>query len=279
MIRHHFRYHAPQTLQDAVDAVGGARGETAVIAGGTWVVPEMALARRRPSDVIDLRLIDLAGVSASNGTLVIGPRTTYTQLEAETQAPSLLRTLSAGITGGAQIRNQGTVGGSACYANPASDVPGALVGLDATLRLTSVRGERDVAAADFFQGAFATERQDDELLSAIVLPRPLPGTRYGYVKFKLTEGSWPIVTASCALDSHGAIAALVLGGAAATPIRVDPSSVVSDDLEQLSQTVSDAVLEPWSDALAVGKYRKAISGVIAKRAVQAALADGEKVQS
>lgn len=275
MIRNRFTYHVPSTVQEVTDLLAQGGDDTDLISGGTWVVPEMTRGLRRPAQVIDLRRIDLAGVSRQNGTITVGPLTTYTELETSDAAPALLREMARGITGGAQVRNQGTVGGSACYANPASDVPGALVALEATMRLSSARGDRDVPAAEFFRGAYETERGSDEVLSAILLPAPADGMRCGYEKFKVAQGSWPIVTAACTTDGEGAVRSLVVGGAAATPVRVD----VGDgplDLDVLAQQVFDAIAEPWTDALAPGKYRKAISGVIAKRAVQAALNTSER---
>jgi CO/xanthine dehydrogenase FAD-binding subunit len=265
MIRDRFAYHAPHSLEEATALLAEVGERATVLGGGTWVVPEMARGIRRPAHVVDLRRLDLAGTAAQNGHVTIGPRTTYAQLEAAAEVPPLLRTMAKGITGGAQIRNQGTIGGSACYANPGSDVPGALVALDATLTLASAGGDREVAAGDFFRGAYATDRRPDEVLTAIRVARVADGARQAYVKFKLVEGSWPIVTASCVTGEDGVIRSLVIGGAAGAPVQVDVS-----DGEDVAQRVVDAVVEPWSDALAPGEYRKVISGVIAKRAVLAA---------
>ena len=119
-------------------------GPTVLIGGGTWVVPEMSHGKRRPARVIDLRRAGLGGVREDGDGA--GDRR-YDHLHGSAGVPAvatrlpLLRTLARGITGGAQIRNGGTVGGSACYASPASDMPAALVALGATLRLRS-RGRR-----------------------------------------------------------------------------------------------------------------------------------------
>lgn len=277
MIAHSYRYHAPADASEAVQVLARAGENATVIAGGTWVVPQLSDGSRRPSDVIDLRRADLKGVATSDGAVEIGACTTYSGLEAEPAAPSLLRTLARGITGGGQIRNQGTVGGSACYANPASDVPAALVALDATLHLAGADAERDVAARAFFRGAYDTDRRPDELLTTIRVPRAAAGSRLGYVKFKLSEGSWPIVTAASVLSADGAIAALVVGGAAGAPATIDVGSLSADDLDALADRVRNTITEPWSDVLAPGEYRRAISGVIAARAVRQALASDEEV--
>src|SRR5438034_798571 len=122
--------------------------------------------------------------------------------------------MAIGITGGGQIQNRGTVGGSACYAFPSSDVPAALVALGATLRLASAGGRREAAAADFFTGAFGADVRPGEVLAEIRIPAPPAGARQGYYKFKLCESSWPIATAACVLGGDGA-STLALGGVSA----------------------------------------------------------------
>lgn len=261
MISTSFSFHAPESADEAVELLARDDGPTELIGGGTWVVTEMSHGKRRPARVIDLGRAGLGGVRVAGDGLVIGATTTYTDL---LESPlvgerlPLLRTLALGITGGAQIWNRGTVGGSACYANPASDMPAALVALEATLRLRSVDGVRDCAAAEFFQGAFSADVRDGEILTEISVG---PCTDSGYVKFKLSESSWPIVTAAYVAGPGDA--RVVLGGAQAAPLRIDLTAGTAG----LAERVEEAVTEPWSDVLADGDYRRAIAGVIAERAV------------
>jgi carbon-monoxide dehydrogenase medium subunit len=263
MIRDRFEYHQPGSADEAVAVRGGDAAGAAVISGGTWTVPNMDQGITRPTHVVDLRRAGMSGVQAENGHVRIGPTTTYAQLSASPDTPPLLRAVADGITGGQQVRNRGTVGGSACYGNPASDVPGALVALEARMVIGSPRGQREVDAEGFFRGGFETAVGDDELLVGIVVARPAEGERQAYVKFKVAQGSWPIVTAGCRLDADGSIKRLVVGGAAATPVVVPPD---------LHDDASAAIEEPWSDVLAPAKYRKVSSTVIARRAVEAARA-------
>lgn len=268
MIRRRFVYHAPDSLSALTTVLAEVGDDVAIISGGTWVVTEMTQGIRRPGHVIDLRHAGLSGVAADDGHIAIGPATTYRQLQEEPATPPLLKQLAAGITGGAQIRNRGTIGGSACYANPGSDVPGGLVALQAVMRLSSATGARDVAAADFFRGGFDADVRTGEALSSIRIPRAAARARYGYYKFKLVEGSWPIVTAAALLDEDDELMSLAIGGAAATPVSVAVQR--GESLDDLATRVTDAIVDPWTDALAPGKYRKVIANVIAKRAVQAA---------
>ncbi|MGB3441026.1 MAG: FAD binding domain-containing protein [Actinophytocola sp.] len=254
------RYLRPADVDGVTAAL--ADGDAVVVGGGTMVVPEMTHGRVRPSAVVDLAKAGLAGITRGDGEWVVGAMTTYTELERS--AVPLLATVARGITGGPQIRNRGTVGGSASYANPSSDVPAALVALGARLRIAKAGGVREVAAGDFFLGAFRTAREPDEVLTAITVPDTDSGL--GYVKFKLAEGSWPIVTAATVA---GPTIRVALGGAAAAPVALELERVAWR--EQLWSEVDKLLTEPWDDVLAPGHYRARIAPVIAARSVAAAL--------
>lgn len=263
MIRERFAYHAPRDLAAALETLDEA--DVTVLSGGTWVVPEMQQGRRDPGAVLDLRNLGWDGVRRVEDEIAIGPATTYATAAACADTPELLRTMAAGITGGAQIRNQGTIGGSACYGNPGSDVPAVLVALEAVLTIVARGSERRVPAGDFFRAAFEVALEPAELLSDIRIPLPSPDATYGYEKLKLVAGSWPIVTAAAVADAHGGIARLVIGGAQATPLLVTlrPDA----DAKEIREVVSEQVTDPWSDALADGEYRRTVAGTIAARAV------------
>lgn len=265
MIKGAFDYHAPSTLDEAVELVGSLDGDTSVISGGTWVVPEMTHGTRTPRHVVDLRRAGAGAVGPSNGSLVVGTTATYGDvLEADVELEAL-RTMATGVTGGPQVLNQGTLGGSACYANPASDVPGALVGLEATLRLAGRGGRRELAAADFFVDAFRTALEPGELLAEISIPTLPAGASAGYYKFKLCESSWPIATACCTVGADGSVSRLALGGVSAKPVLV-PAAVGAADADAVEAAVRDFEFEPWADALADGSYRRRIAHVVARRA-------------
>ena len=156
MIRHHFEYLAPASVAEATEMIASADGDTDIIGGGTWVVVEMNQGIRRPKRVVDLRRAGLGGIWVGGGQTVLGATASYSALLAS-NAPDVLKTMARGVTGGVQLRNRASLGGSACYANPGSDVPGLLVGLGARLLLESARGKREVAAADFFLDAFRSD--------------------------------------------------------------------------------------------------------------------------
>jgi CO/xanthine dehydrogenase FAD-binding subunit len=258
-----FAYRAPETAAACVRALGEEPGAR-VLGGGTWLVPELSRGEAAPTRIVDLRRAGLAGVeSTSDGGLRIGAMTTYAELlasDAVAERAPLLRLMAAGVTGGWSIRNQGTLGGSVAAARPQSDAPAALVAAGAEALVAGPDGERALPVAELITGAFATSLAPDELLVALVLPAPAPGTGAGYVKLKRGASSWPIAVAA-ALVGPGATT-LVLGGVAATPLIVDAGAV-----ERI------AVAEPWSDALAAGEYRAAVAAPVARRALEMARHD------
>ncbi len=285
MIRGRTTYLAPRDRDAAVAAMASAATMSVAIGGGTMVLAELARAAAVPRCLVDLSRAGLSSIAIGPEEVTLGAMVSYAQLIASAEASArlpLLASAARGITGGASIRGQGTIGGSACYANPGSDMPACLVALDARLVLASVAGVREVAAADFFVGAFATLREPNELLLELVLPAPAAERpAWGYEKLKLSEGSWPIATAACTLATGGAGelagAVVVLGGVAATPVVLDVTDALDcDDASGAVATAARvAIDEPWDDVLAPGAYRRDVAGAVAWRAVRQALARAE----
>lgn len=279
MIRTRLKYHAARSVDEACSLLV-ERGEgAAVLGGGTWLVPLMTRGERTVTDAIDLRGLDLAGVVLRDGELEVGAMTTYAEVLASPvlreRAP-LLHTLAAGVTGGRQIHNLGTVGGSACFAFPSSDVPACLVALDARMRLQATSGVREVRAGEFFLDAYRSALAPGEILTAIVIPAAAGGV--GYYKLKLCESSWPIATAAAVVTGGTADAAgnVTLGGVQRTPLRIDLGDALDGEgatrisAERLDALVAEKLDDPWDDELAPGSYRVAVAGVIARRAIDQA---------
>lgn len=266
------RYTRAESLDDAVAALAG--GDATVIGGGTMVVPDMTHGRTRPVAVVDLCRAGLAGIESDGAGWTVGAMTSYATLEKS--AVPLLARVSHGITGGPQIRHRGTAGGSACYANPSSDVPAVLVALGVTMRLVGSGGAREIAAVDFFRGAWKTVRRPDELLAALWVPAVKDP--FGYHKFKLAEGSWPVVTAGCVAGERLRVA---VGGAAAVSLLLDldrPSLGTADPAwrDHVRTEVDRALVAvggPFDDVLAPGAYKARIAPAIAARAVADALGE------
>jgi len=276
MIRTALHYHAPSDLEEAVRMAAQFPGAI-LVGGGTMVVPSMTRGETNSLNAIHLNRAGLRYISTEPEMIRVGAMSTYSDLNRSEAIRSLgvLSTATSGITGGHQIRNQGTIGGSAAYANPSSDIPGCLVALEASLVLNSSRGVRTVAAEQFYIGAFRTVAEPDEIVSEIRIPRQ--EIESSYYKFKLSESSWPVVTASCVLSRWPTCRLrIVVAAACAVPKVIDASELLVDGdsidpvaaAELLPALVDAALQEGWSDVLATAQYRIDIAPVVARRALQ-----------
>ncbi len=276
MIATRFDYLAPEDLAELREVM---RGGATVLGGGTWVVPELSAGVRAPERLVDLRRLGIDRVEPDGEDLAVGAMTTYAALLRTTGSDCglrLLRRMASGVTGGPQLRNVGTVGGSAAYATPSSEVPAVLTALGAELLIVGPESERAVAAAAFFVDAFATCLDEDEVLVGIRLPALAPERRVGYIKLKLSESSYPIATAAAhaELAGDGTIldCCLVVGAACPVPVEVPVSDlVVGCTPAEAAPLVADRAREvcdvPYDDVLADAGYRREIAGVAARRAV------------
>jgi aerobic carbon-monoxide dehydrogenase medium subunit len=272
MIRTELRYHRPTTPGEVCVLLAEHTDDAVVLGGGTTLLPMMHRAEITARHVLDLRGLGLDTVTDHADHVEIGAMATYRHLLDSpllARKVPLLPKMAAGITGGEQLRNLGTIGGSACFANPSSDVPAVLVALGATLRLHGPAGHRDVTAADFFHGAFDTDLTDGEFLASLRVPHERG--RSGYHKLKLSEGSWPVVTAVATIDPEQGKAEVTVGAAQPVPVRIDLTTLLGADgelpLDGIDALVRHRIDDPWSDVLADGAYRRDVAGVVARRAV------------
>jgi aerobic carbon-monoxide dehydrogenase medium subunit len=264
------QFHVPSTVDEAVRLLRD--DPTSLVAcGGTLVMP--LLARNPDSAVIDISALPgIASITTVDGDIQLGAAVTYSAVLHRTDAGlTLLRTVARGITGGPQIRNQGTLGGSACYANPASDVPTALLAADATMTIAGPTGTRAVPAAEFFRAPYATALEPGELLVGIRVPgTPAAGT-WGYHKLLTAAGSWPIAVAAAYLD--GNTVTITVGAATETPVRLppldlpDPAHLSATDKAAVAASIEQTDVPWWHDELADAAYRRRVATVVAVRAI------------
>lgn len=289
-LRPTFTYHLPGTVEAASAILAETGGAATVLGGGTMAMPKL----RDAAAHVDHRVIDTARIAgfsdlaADSAGLTMGAGVSYSTLLSNSLTPPLLRAVAGRITGGPQIRNQGTVGGSACQANPASDIPTALVALQATLTIARLGSKRTLPAGEFFLGPFRTDLRPGELLVALHVPAT-SATDWGYAKLKHGESSWPITVAAAQLtrgsDDTVVGAAITLGAATPTPVRIP-----LDRPEQFTTArkvgpalrtaifgaIGDNCTDWWADEAADRDYRRRVAGVIACRAIDDALSKGSR---
>ena len=273
-----FLYLDPPTLDEVLDALAHHGDDAAVIAGGQSLVPLMNLRLARPEVVIDPRRVDgLDAVEIDDGHVAIGALVTATQLLDDARVAELVPGLVEAVAhiGHSQIRNRTTIGGSVAHADPAAELPAALLGLDGEVELASVRGRRVVAAADFFDGSFGTTRLPDELVTVVRFPTPSGPTAWAEVARRPGDfalvGLFATVTT---VDGHVAEARLALSGVSDRPVRAPaaeatlagqavgplPEAVLAACAEALR-----AELSPPDDLHATGPHRAAMAAALARR--------------
>jgi CO/xanthine dehydrogenase FAD-binding subunit len=181
--------------------------------------------------------------------------------------------------GHVHIRNRGTVGGSLAHADPAAELPAAMLALEAEMVARNQRGARTVRANEFFVSHFTTALDPDELLEGVRLP-PLPqGTGCAYQELSRRYGDFAIVGVAALLALHDGLisrARLAFAGAGPTPLRTlraEELLVGQPPDERLFQAASVRAvseIEPDSDIHADASYRREVAAVLMRRALSAA---------
>lgn len=284
-----FEYFAPTTIDEALGLLHEHGDEAKVLAGGQSLMPLMNLRLARPKIIVDInRLSGLDGIaSTAGGGLAIGALTRQRVVEKSAlvreQNPLLASAMP--LIGHFQIRNRGTVGGSLTHADPAAELPALAVLLGCEFSLARKGGARVVVAADFFLGYMATAIESGELLTEIRFPAWRPRAVWAIDEITRRKGDFALVgvALSAELDSSANVqnVAIVMFGVGGRPQRIDSAESMLKGrrvdqalLRELGRLVTEE-LEPDSDIHASAKYRKEVGGVLARRALESALARSE----
>lgn len=279
-----FDYAAPETLAEALALLHQHGADGKVLAGGQSLIPVMNFRLAQPSFLLDVnRLPDLAYVRQHDGRLQIGALTRHTQLEHHpliAQHAPLVHEAMPHVAH-PQIRNRGTVGGSIAHADPAAELPVLAVALDGRFLLQSQRGQRWVAARDFFTGLFETALAEDELLTAIELPVARPRTGYAFVELARRHGDYALagVAVSVELDDHAICRAaqLVYLNAGPTPMPAPHAAelLIGQTITPASTAAAAAAaqqeIDPVGDIHASADYKRHLAAVLTQRALQTAV--------
>jgi carbon-monoxide dehydrogenase medium subunit len=266
MIPAPFEYVAAESAEHAISLLVARGDDAKLLAGGHSLLPMMKLRLATPEVLIDIGgLTELAGVAADGDELVIGATTRHADLAASelvrVEAPLLA--YAAAQVGDPQIRHRGTLGGSLSHADPAADLPMALVALGGSVVLQGPSGTRTVAADDFFDGYFETAMQPDELLTAVRVPRR-PGVPWGYQKFVRRANDWAIVGVA-AIDGR-----IALANMGPTPLRATAAEAALG----AGATPAEAAVyaaegtSPGEDMHADREYRRHLAQVLTRRALE-----------
>jgi aerobic carbon-monoxide dehydrogenase medium subunit len=266
MIPAPFDYFAARSTAEALALLAEHGEDGKLLAGGHSLLPMMKLRLAMPTVLIDIgRLDELAGVSQADGELMIGATTRHADLAASglVQAQAPLLAYAAAQVGDPQIRHRGTIGGSLSHADPAADLPMALVALGGSVELQGPGGTRTVNADDFFVGFFETAMQPDEMLIAVRVP-VRPGVPWGYQKFVRRSNDWAIVGVA-AVDGRIALASM-----GPTPLRATAAEEAlagGASPAEAAECAADGTA-PAEDMHADREYRRHLAKVLARRALE-----------
>ncbi|MEM7376490.1 MAG: xanthine dehydrogenase family protein subunit M [Pseudomonadota bacterium] len=204
MIPAAFEYHRPTDVSSVISLLQTHGDEARVLAGGHSLIPMMKLRMAQVSQLIDLQDVSgLDGIAVADGHVTLGAMVTQHQLIQDASLAAsvpLIREAALEIAD-PQVRYMGTVGGNLANGDPGNDMPGIMQCLGATLTLVGPAGERDVRAREYYEAAYMTARQDDEVLTAVRFDVPVGGA--AYVKQKRKIGDYATAAAAVILQREG----------------------------------------------------------------------------
>ena len=283
MIPRPFELHSPTSVSEAASLLARLN-DSKVLAGGQSLVPLMKLRLVSPANLVDIgRIPGLSYVRKEKGHLLIGSMTTHNDVAESPLIRSACMTLSeaASVVGDRQVRNRGTIGGTTCHADPAADIPAALIALDAAFRVTGPRGRRVVKSRDFFEDLFTTNLRKGEILTEVKVPVLPPRTGGAYLKLHRGKGDLATVgvAAAVTLERSGKCreARLGLAGVGLTPLRAAKAEEVLKGTRLTEDMIAEAgekaaeASTPTTDIMGTAEYKRDMVKVYVKRAIQKCL--------
>lgn len=282
MIPGSFSYHRPASVADAVKLLADLGDEARPLAGGHSLVPMMKLRLATPAHLVDLHgVAGLNGIRRDGNKIVIGAMTTQHELLGSDEIAKSLPILqeAATLVADPQVRYRGTIGGNVANGDPGNDMPALMLTLGASYKLEGPGGAREVAASDFYQGAYFTALEPSEILTAISIPVPAAGHGYAYEKLKRKVGDYATAAAAVVLTmTGGKVVACAIGltNLHETPLLAADAAraVIGTSLDVASlrkaAQAAEAIMSPAADARGPVEYRKHVGGIMVVRALQRA---------
>lgn len=271
-----FTYLVAHSLDEALALKAEHGDEARFLAGGQSLVPAMNFRLAQPAALIDLNGVsELDGIRA-NGSLRIGALTRHRALE-KANAHPLLHEIMPHVAHW-PIRTRGTIGGNLAHADPASELPAAMVALGARMKAQSKAGERWIEATDFFTGPLTTDLADDEMLTEIDVPLLPQRTGTCFMELARRQGDYAMmgVAAVVTVDGQGSCVAARLGylSAGPTPMLVEDAGLVGTTLDDAAiaaaAETAKVQLDPAGTVHACAAYQRHLAGVLTKRALTVA---------
>ncbi|MGZ6675578.1 MAG: FAD binding domain-containing protein [Solirubrobacteraceae bacterium] len=278
MIPPEFDYVAPDTLDEALQALSGGGEDAKVLAGGHSLLPLMKLRLAAPTLLVDLRKVPgLRGVQRENGQWLIGPLTRHADMQGNADLGPVGQ--ATALIADQQVRNRGTIGGSLVHGDPASDLPTVFLACEGSLTVVGSGGTREVAAADMFEDYLTTAVGEGEIVTEVRVPS-FDGWGSSYLKFTRRAEDWAMV-AVCAMvkkagDGSVEDVRIALTNMGSTPLRATAAEDAlrgkgRDAIAAAAEQAAEGT-EPPGDLNATPDYKRHLARVLTRRALEEAAA-------
>jgi len=279
-----FDYHAPTTVEDAVEVLAELGDDAKVLAGGQSLIPMLALRLTRFDHLVDIgRIPSLRTIDHGDGGVTVGAMVRQHEIEDSAEIARRVPLLHAAtpLIGHFQIRSRGTVGGSIAHADPAAEYPAVALALDAELEIIGPDGRRVVPATEFFHGMWSTSVSDGEVLTSVRFPEWGTGSGFAVEEVARRHGDFAIAGAACGVQVAGGSisrATIALFGMDQVPRRATAAEAAligarADEADLLAAgQLAVEGMEPSDDLHASGALRLRIGATVVRRALTTALA-------
>ena len=281
MIPAAFEYHRPDSIDDAIKIITEHGDEARVIAGGHSLIPMMKLRMADLSHLVDLQQIaELKGIIIEGQSVTIGAMTTQHELIAHEELAKVapIMTEAALQIADPQVRYMGTIGGNVANGDPGNDMPGLMQLLDASYTLAGPNGTRTVQARDFYEAAYFTAREEEEILTSITFNSPVGG--YAYEKQKRKIGDYATAAAGVLITKDGGTcshASIALTNLADTPIYCEEAVSILTGSDLGSEAIEAATMaavnasDPGEDNRGPIEFKKHAAKIVIRRALERAI--------
>jgi len=280
-----FRYHAPKTVEEALQTLAAVAGEDGrVLAGGQSLVPIMAFRLARPAHLVDINGVEtLHRLAVDGDKLVIGACVRHAAFHRPVLGGPLGLLLCKVVRHIAHypIRTRGTFCGSIAHADPASEWCLVATALGAEMVARRTGGTRTIAADDFFRGIMTTALEGDELLTEVRLPIPAADTRCGFYEFNRRAGDFALAMALATYRVENGVITeprVAVGGVEPQPRRIaqaEQALAGQAPGKQAFAAAADAAMaavDPLEDAITSADYRRDLTRTVVRRALEQAAA-------
>lgn len=265
-----FDYIRAETTEHALSLLTEYGDDAKLLAGGHSLLPMMKLRLAVPGVLVDVgRLSDLAYIRHNGNIVSIGALATHHMVESSdvlAEHCPLIKAVAAQV-GDPQVRHRGTLGGTLAHADPASDLPAAILALDGTIVVEGPNGQRRVEATDFFTGYYESALAPDEMIVEVELPST-PGARWNFQKFNRRAQDWAIVGVAAIEYGTTRVGLINMG---TTPLRARGVETAIAQGASIEDAAAQADIDtaPTEDLNATSEYRKHLARVLTRRALQA----------